>query len=120
MVYKYGFEVAQSHAHAMQLDAKKGNNKCKDAVNTELSQFVEYETVEDKWKGAKVPKDYQLTRCYFVFDVKHNSHHKARHVAGGHLMGPPLDSVYSGVVLSAAGDFPHGVERSTSICSGCW
>ena len=47
MVYKYGFEVARSHAHAMQLDAKNGNKKWKEAVNTELSQIVEYETFED-------------------------------------------------------------------------
>ena len=38
MVYKYGFEVAQSHVHMMQLDAKNGNNKWKEAVNTKLSQ----------------------------------------------------------------------------------
>ena len=60
MVYKYGFEVAQSHAHAMQLDAKNGNNKWKEAVNTELSQIVEYETFEDKGNGAKVPKTINL------------------------------------------------------------
>ena len=33
-----------------------------------------------------------------MFDVKHDGHHKARYVAGGHLTDPPLDSVYSGVV----------------------
>ena len=27
MVYKYSFEVAQTHAHAMQLDAASGNTK---------------------------------------------------------------------------------------------
>ena len=47
-VYKYGFEVACSHAHAMQLDAKNGNKKWKEAVNTELSLIAEYETFEDK------------------------------------------------------------------------
>ena len=55
--YKYRFKVVQSHVHAMQLDAKNGNNKSKEAVNTELSQIVEYDTLEDKGKGAKVPKD---------------------------------------------------------------
>ena len=68
------------------------------AVNTELSQIVEYEMFEDKGKGAKVPKDYKLIQCHFVFDVKHDGHHKARYVAGGHLTDPLLDSVYSGVV----------------------
>ena len=34
----------------------------------------------------------------FVFDVKHDGHHKSRIVADGHLTEVPLDSVYSGVV----------------------
>ena len=63
----------------MQLDAKKGNKKWKEAVNTELSQIVEYETFEDKGKGAKVPKDIKLIQCHFVFDVKHDGSHKARY-----------------------------------------
>ena len=65
-VYKYGFEVAQTHAHAMQLDAVSGNTKWKDAINTELTQIIEYETFEDKGKGAKVPMVYKLIRCHFV------------------------------------------------------
>ena len=44
----------------MQLGAKNGNNKWKEAVNTELPQIVKYETFEDKGKGAKVLKDYKL------------------------------------------------------------
>ena len=65
-VYKYGFEVVRSHAHAMQLDAKNGNNKWKEAVNAELSQIVEYEMIEDKGKGAKSQKTinlYDVTLC---------------------------------------------------------
>ena len=65
-VYKYGFEVARSHAHAMQLDATKGNNKWKEAVNTELSQIVQYETFGDKWKERKSQKTinlYDVTLC---------------------------------------------------------
>ena len=50
----YGFEVARSH-DAMQLDAKNGNKKWKEAVNTELSQIVEYETFEEgkEWQWQK-------------------------------------------------------------------
>jgi len=34
----------------------------------------------------------------FVYAVKHDGRHKARLVAGGHLTGIPIESVYSGVV----------------------
>ena len=33
-----------------------------------------------------------------IFTVKHNGHHKARFVAGGHLTQTAIESVYSGVV----------------------
>ena len=82
----------------MQLDATSGNTKGKDAINTELAQIIEYETFDYKGKGAKVPMEYKLIWCHFVFDVKHDGQHKARYVAGGHLTNPPLDSIYSGVV----------------------
>ena len=53
MVYKYGFEVARTHAHAMQLDAASGNTKWKDAINTELAQIIEYEILMIKGKERK-------------------------------------------------------------------
>ena len=34
-----------------------------------------------------------------VYNVKYDRRHKTRLVAGGYLTGPPLESVYSGVVL---------------------
>ena len=83
----------------MQLDAASGNTKWKDAINTELAQIIEYETFDDKGNGAKVPMDYKLFQCHFVFDVKHDGWHKARYVAGGHPTNPLLDSIYFGVVL---------------------
>ena len=81
----------------MQLDAASGNTKWKVVINTELAQIIVYKTFDDKGKGAKVPMDYKLIWCHFVFDVKHDGEHKARYIAGGHLTYPPLDSVYSGV-----------------------
>ena len=33
-----------------------------------------------------------------IYNVKHDGRHKARLVAGGHLIDIPLESVYSGVV----------------------
>ena len=69
------------------------NFETKDLVNSELRQFVEYETFDDKGKGTRVPQGFKQIRCHFVFDVKHDGRHKARYVAGGHLTDPPLESV---------------------------
>lgn len=97
-IFKNGFEVPRSHKHAMELDAKNGNTRWRDAENTELSQIMEYNTFEDKGLGARFPPGYKQIRCHFVYDVKHDGRHKARYVAGGHMTDPPLESVYSGVV----------------------
>ena len=48
--------------------------------------------------SIKHPKGCKKIREHFVFDVKHNSRHKSRLVANGHLSEVPLSSVYSGVV----------------------
>jgi len=84
-VYKYSFEVVQTHVHAKQLEAANGNTKWKDAINTEVVQIIEYKTFEDKGKGAKVLMDYKLIWCHFVFNVTHNGQQKAQYVVGGHL-----------------------------------
>ena len=98
--YKYGFEVPRDFKHALQLDAKHGNTRWQDAVNTELQQIKEYDTFIDKGHHTKVspPSGYKKIRVHLVFDVKHDGRHKARLVADGHLTEVPLDSVYSGVV----------------------
>jgi hypothetical protein len=40
-----------------------------------------------------------------VYAVKHDERYKSRIVAGGHLTGTPMESVYSGVV-----SLPRGVR----------
>ena len=39
-------------------------------------------------------------KVHLVFANKHDGHHKARLVAGGHLTSDPIDSIYSGIVSS--------------------
>ena len=45
------------------------------------------------------PHRHKCITMHMVYDVKHDGQHKARLIAGGHLTGLPLESVYSGVVL---------------------
>ena len=44
------------------------------------------------------PQGYQKIKVHLVFACKHDGHHKARLVAGGHLTPDPIDSICSGVV----------------------
>ena len=48
-----------------------------EAIGTELGQLDDYETFENKGRGAKLPEGYQKIRVHFVFDVKHDLRCKA-------------------------------------------
>jgi hypothetical protein len=62
-----------------------------------MDQHDEYETFTDKGKDGKV-NGYKKIRVHLIYAVKHDSRHKARLVADGHLTNVPVDSVYSGIV----------------------
>ena len=93
--YKYGFEVPRSYKHALELDARNGNNKWQEAIVLELAQIQEYNTFIDYGINVTPPVGFKQIRIHFVFDVKHDGRHKARLVADGHLTDIPVDSVYS-------------------------
>ena len=98
--YKYGFEVAKSYNHAMELDRRNGNTKWNEAVVYEIDMFHENDVFKVHGHSSKVspPEGYKKIRMHFVFDIKHDGRHRARLVADGNLTEVPLESVYSGVV----------------------
>jgi hypothetical protein len=65
-----------------------------------MSQLKEYECFIDAgiYGRDKPPGGHKKIRAHLVFDVKHDGHHKACYIAGGHLTNIPNVSVYSGVV----------------------
>ena len=63
-----------------------------------MAQIQEYNTFIDYGINVTPPVGFKQIRIHFVFDVKHDSRHKARLVTDGHLTDIPVDSVYSGVV----------------------
>ena len=100
-VYKYGFQVPRNHDEALRIDEKFGNTNWQDAEKLEILQLFEYDSFENKGRGAPIPEGFTKIPTHFVYDVKHDGRHKARMVAGGHRTEVPVDSVYSGVVSLA-------------------
>jgi hypothetical protein len=82
----------------MELDARNGNTKWRDAELVELEQIDEYQTFTDKGKGYRPDKEYKRINVHMVYARKADGRHKARLVAGGHLIDTPINSVYSSVV----------------------
>jgi hypothetical protein len=95
---KFGVLVPGNHAQAMALDTANGNTKWQDAEEVEKGQLLEYNTFINRGKGGAAPNGYKKIRCHMIYDVKHDGHHNACLVAGGHLTDPNTESVYSGVV----------------------
>src|SRR5687767_2171592 len=96
--FKYGFEIPSDYRHAVQMDHRNDNINWQDAVDLEMEQLDEYDTFIDYGLNAAPPPDNKKIKVHLVFDVKHDSRHKARLVADGHLTDIPVDSIYFGVV----------------------
>jgi hypothetical protein len=62
----------------MNLDKRNKNNLWQEAVETELKQLTDYETVIVLDSGEDIPKGYQKIPYHIVFDVKYDLRHKAR------------------------------------------
>src|SRR5687767_8516485 len=63
-----------------------------------MESMEDYQVFKDTGMNATPPPDYKIIRVHLIYDVKHDSRHKARLVADGHLTDIPDDSVYSNVV----------------------
>jgi hypothetical protein len=97
---KYGFQVPRSPKDALELDKINGNDKWKLAMKKEVDSLIRLECFEFKDKGYEktLSKNWQWTKLFMVFDVKNDHQHKARLVAGGHLMEAIDVKTYSSTV----------------------
>ena len=106
-VYQFGFFIPRDYKHALELDKLNGTSRSYDVTKKELDQINDYKVFKDHGIAQYDPKSkriinapigYQKIRVHLVFACKHDGHHKARLVAGGHLTPDPTHSIYSGVV----------------------
>ena len=97
--HEFGHKIPRNNDcdRAVSMEKKNGNHKWADCVKLEIDQKHQCDGHKDMGTG-QAPKDHNKIRAHFVFDVKHDSRHKARLVADGHLTDAPLSSIYLGVV----------------------
>ena len=71
-----------------------------DQIN-EYQVFIDHRIAKYGLKSKRItnaPQGYQNIKVHLVLACKHDEHHEARLVAGGHLTTDPIQSIYSGVV----------------------
>jgi len=98
--YKFGHQIRANYDEAVAFDMANGNTKWQEATTLKMMQLFDYDCFKDGGIHGEAPnpKGYKKMRGRLAFDWKHNGCHKARYIAGGHLMDIPVDSLYSGVV----------------------
>ena len=105
--YQFCYLIPRDYKHALELDKLNGNSRWYDATKEEFDQINEYKVFMDHGRAkhnlkskriTDAPQGYQKIKVHLVFACKHDGHHKATLVAGGHLTPDPIDSFYSGVI----------------------
>ena len=62
-----------------------------------MKQLDKYNTFIDIGKNRILQKGYKKIKVHHIYNIKHDTRHKARCVADGHLAEIPLNNVYYGV-----------------------
>src|SRR5687767_15417831 len=87
--YQYGYEVPKDFKHALEIDQCNGNTLWQDTTKLELESMEDYQVFKDTGLQATPPPEYKVIRVHLIYDIKHDSRHKARLVAGRHLTDVP-------------------------------
>jgi hypothetical protein len=98
--YKFGVRLPRSGKtdEAYKLDEINGNTKWADSIEREKDMLKLYEVFDIRPPGELPPEGYQKIPLIWVFDVKFDGRHRARAVAGGHMMPDLEEDLYGGVV----------------------
>jgi hypothetical protein len=91
---QFGVQVPRNVKEAYDLDKQNGTTILQDAMQEEIYTLLAYSIFNDEGHFKFLP-GYKNIHVHFDFAVKLDLRHKARHVAGGHLMDPnTTDSKY--------------------------
>jgi hypothetical protein len=97
-VIQFGIQVPRNVKEAYDLDKRNSNTNWHDAMEEEIDSLLAYSTFHDGGHIKFLP-GYKNFHVQIVFAVKHDLHHIAGLVAGGHLTDPnTTDIKYSSVV----------------------
>ena len=119
-VFKFGIQVPRTVKEALQLDAKNGNTLWQDALEIEMSALEDMDCFEFMEKGYDPGEGWQRTRLHMIFDVKADTlRHKARLVAGGHLVDALDHEVYSSTVKGISVKLLHVIAHSQKLEALC-
>ena len=96
--HKFGIEVPRMVKRALEIDRENGNSLWREAITKEMAAVrVAFKLLDDR---QNPPPGHSYMDCHMIFDIKLDGfRHKARLVAGGHMVEtPPPIMTYASVV----------------------
>ena len=118
--FKYGVQIPRNAKEAYELDKANGNDFWAQAIKKEINALVDdLKCFEFKPAGETPGPGYQRTTLVMIFDVKHDLRHKARLVAGGHLVDVLDNSVYSSTVKTISVHLLHVIAHKHKLEQLC-
>ena len=117
--FKYGVKVPRTIKQAIDLDAANGNNLWQESIKLEIQALTDLECFDFKDPDHKCGPQYQRTTLMMIFGVKQDLRHKARLVAGGHLVDALDHDIYSSTVKGVSVKLLHVIAHKTGMTQLC-
>ena len=96
---KYGIRVPNNVKEALFFDRENKNTLWNDSIKKEMAALDKAQVFQYMPGHYKIPKDFQFAPLRVIFDIKQEDlRHKARLVAGGHVVDSSMYESYSSVV----------------------
>ena len=95
--HKFGIEVPRTVKRALEIDRENGNSLWREVIAKEMAVVrVAFRLLAD---GQNPPPGHSYMDCHMILDIKLDGfRHKARLVAGGHMVETPPIMTYTSVV----------------------
>jgi hypothetical protein len=117
--FKYGVQVPRNMKQAMKFDESNNNTLWQTSIKLEITALTDLECFDFKDPDYKCGPDYQLTTLTMIFGVKQDLRHKARLVAGGHLVDALDHDIYSSTVKGVSVKLLHVIAHKAGMSQLC-
>ena len=97
--FKYGFEVPETVARAIEIDDINGNTLWQDGIEKEITAVrVAFKTLNE---GDEPPPGYQYMKCHMIFEIKLDGFRREARLVGAGCMvkDTPAVVTYASVML---------------------
>jgi hypothetical protein len=117
--FNHGAQVPKTIKQAIEFDTADGNALWQDSIKLEIKALTDLDCFDFKDPDHKCGPEHQRTTLTVMFGVKQDLRHKARPVAGGHLVDSLDHDICSSTVKGASAKLLHVIAHKTGMTQLC-